>query len=308
MQFPGYNHLRSSKVPHWLCTSQHLHRPLSSLGHHTPSIHSRCPTTTMPRKLKAASPALSPQLRRSSRPIPSKANYVEKMTEDEGDSTSPWDGAMHTPPREKTRHTMDIDSNGVERAVRGLKRTEDHFRRATKRQKLKVEESSLHAMMEDSVDEGSALKSRTTRAADVLPKDRKTVSRKSGSAPDLDRMAGDNGGTNGTTGDFYRPGNDEADDGTGGTSDSQERGAARPPAVNSSYLPLPWKGRLGYVGFPPYRPNVHLRAPSTSRRNVFAFHSGQALTCCCIGLSEYLPAFGKANRLLFPNMSHGVHR
>lgn len=26
-----------------------------------------------------------------------------------------------------------------------------------------------------------------------------------------------------------------------------ERGAKRPPAVNSSYLPLPWKGRLGYV-------------------------------------------------------------
>jgi UV DNA damage endonuclease len=24
--------------------------------------------------------------------------------------------------------------------------------------------------------------------------------------------------------------------------------AARPPPVNSDYLPLPWKGRLGYVG------------------------------------------------------------
>ena len=24
----------------------------------------------------------------------------------------------------------------------------------------------------------------------------------------------------------------------------------RPPAVNSSYLPLPWKGRLGYVSLP----------------------------------------------------------
>jgi UV DNA damage endonuclease len=29
--------------------------------------------------------------------------------------------------------------------------------------------------------------------------------------------------------------------------ESVERAAARPPAVNSSYLPLPWKGRLGYV-------------------------------------------------------------
>jgi len=26
--------------------------------------------------------------------------------------------------------------------------------------------------------------------------------------------------------------------------------AARPPPVNSDYLPLPWKGRLGYVCIP----------------------------------------------------------
>lgn len=26
-----------------------------------------------------------------------------------------------------------------------------------------------------------------------------------------------------------------------------DNGAARPPAVNSNYLPLPWTGRLGYV-------------------------------------------------------------
>jgi len=34
------------------------------------------------------------------------------------------------------------------------------------------------------------------------------------------------------------------------TVDSAERGAARPPPVNSSRLPLPWKGRLGYVRTP----------------------------------------------------------
>jgi hypothetical protein len=27
--------------------------------------------------------------------------------------------------------------------------------------------------------------------------------------------------------------------------------ARRPPPVNSDYLPLPWKGRLGYVSHPP---------------------------------------------------------
>lgn len=30
--------------------------------------------------------------------------------------------------------------------------------------------------------------------------------------------------------------------------DTEKREAKRPPPVNSDYLPLPWKGRLGYVG------------------------------------------------------------
>jgi UV DNA damage endonuclease len=30
--------------------------------------------------------------------------------------------------------------------------------------------------------------------------------------------------------------------------DTVKKDAARPPPVNSDYLPLPWKGRLGYVG------------------------------------------------------------
>jgi UV DNA damage endonuclease len=31
--------------------------------------------------------------------------------------------------------------------------------------------------------------------------------------------------------------------------DTEKKEAARPPPVNSEYLPLPWKGRLGYVSF-----------------------------------------------------------
>lgn len=44
----------------------------------------------------------------------------------------------------------------------------------------------------------------------------------------------------------------EAADGDG--PDVAERGAKRPPPVNSDYLPLPWKGRLGYVSHTP----IHL--------------------------------------------------
>lgn len=40
---------------------------------------------------------------------------------------------------------------------------------------------------------------------------------------------------------------DAADAEPEGQNASFERGATRPPPVNSDYLPLPWKGRLGYV-------------------------------------------------------------
>ena len=34
---------------------------------------------------------------------------------------------------------------------------------------------------------------------------------------------------------------------------------SRPPPVNSDYLPLPWKGRLGYVGY--QKQNLHEQVP-----------------------------------------------
>lgn len=35
-----------------------------------------------------------------------------------------------------------------------------------------------------------------------------------------------------------------------GGADEVQEALGRPPAVNSDCLPLPWRGRLGYVGFP----------------------------------------------------------
>lgn len=40
---------------------------------------------------------------------------------------------------------------------------------------------------------------------------------------------------------------DEPDDGEKEDVETEKKEAARPPPVNSDYLPLPWKGRLGYV-------------------------------------------------------------
>lgn len=36
-------------------------------------------------------------------------------------------------------------------------------------------------------------------------------------------------------------------DGEVGADEEVEKAALKPPPVNSGYLPLPWKGRLGYV-------------------------------------------------------------
>ena len=61
----------------------------------------------------------------------------------------------------------------------------------------------------------------------------------------------------------------------------------RPPAVNSSYLPLPWKGRLGYVSLI------------------------CALSCVYMlmrkGLSEYVFALFQSACLLLANMSHSLY-
>jgi UV DNA damage endonuclease len=55
-----------------------------------------------------------------------------------------------------------------------------------------------------------------------------------------------NGGEDGDAGDAA--GDPEADDdGVVEDVDAEKREAGRPPPVNSDYLPLPWKGRLGYV-------------------------------------------------------------
>lgn len=47
----------------------------------------------------------------------------------------------------------------------------------------------------------------------------------------------------------FRPDPEADDDQTAEDYDAVKRDAARPPPVNSGYLPLPWKGRLGYVSF-----------------------------------------------------------
>lgn len=70
--------------------------------------------------------------------------------------------------------------------------------------------------------------------------------------------------------------------------DEEEIKAAlsRPPPVNSDVLPLPWKGRLGYVS---------CSMPGLKTHTDLA------------GLSKYLPSFLQSTRLQLPNLPYRLH-
>ena len=70
----------------------------------------------------------------------------------------------------------------------------------------------------------------------------------------------------------------EADDDEEAGEEEIQAALSRPPPVHSDYLPLPWKGRLGYVCSCPMDLSLYLHE---------------------IGLSKYLPAFFESSGLQF---------
>jgi len=69
--------------------------------------------------------------------------------------------------------------------------------------------------------------------------------------------------------------------------DEIKEASLRPRPVNSDYLPLPWKGRLGYVGIP----------------------TRACLMSCSfiVGLFEYVSALLKPSSLQFTHLPHSIH-
>jgi UV DNA damage endonuclease len=124
----------------------------------------------------------------------------------------------------------DADATGIQKTVKDLEKLQRRFSRETKRQKVALETSNKNG--------GRKEEAAKTTAARVARK-------KQVPAPALglqeNNRASDDGSEYGAD-DAVR---DELDS----PEEVAERGAARPPALNSSYLPLPWKGRLGYVSF-----------------------------------------------------------
>ncbi|PHH89713.1 hypothetical protein CDD83_5440 [Cordyceps sp. RAO-2017] len=125
------------------------------------------------------------------------------------------DGSAEAKSRDASYGTREA----VERAVQDLTKMEQRLQREVRRQRLAVQNSDL---------------GQDAAAAAAAPAEEAADAGAFGDAKDLmqdpDQLADAEG----------------ADD-VAMDDDGQERGARRPPAVNSERLPLPWSGRLGYA-------------------------------------------------------------
>jgi UV DNA damage endonuclease len=135
----------------------------------------------------------------------------------------------------KAKAVLDT-GEGVEEAMRELSEMEQKLQTAVRTQRLAVESSYLH-VKKDAINE-----------PDIRPKmhspDRETVTARQNLEGKSDAVTPKSTAPL-DVGDAELAAGDVAD--ATGEEDSADRGANRPPPVNSDTLPLPWKGRLGYV-------------------------------------------------------------
>ncbi|KAI0376497.1 UV-endonuclease UvdE [Hypomontagnella monticulosa] len=183
--------------------------------------------------------------RRSGR-IVEKQNQVSQSDATPDTGESPRTASAR--PRGKKKK-MEIEVGDMIGAMHDLREMEDSFRDAVKRQKLALGASSIPSPSQETGinaaffpkpkradpdattagPEGKAVKSKTKKK---LVKDESNA--------DQDSEPYEDG----------EPGDREEGSGVGkqeNDTDAFMQGASRPPPVNSDYLPLPWKGRLGYA-------------------------------------------------------------
>lgn len=134
-------------------------------------------------------------------------------------------------------------SAGVNDAIRDLAKMERRLRRATKRQKLKIEESVVIREKEGLEDDNIGVDANPTLRG---PRPKRAENKGYVDAlPTPERDAGPDGEISAER--KARKVADEEYEPDAEAAEMVERGAARAPAVNSDFLPLPWKGRLGYA-------------------------------------------------------------
>ncbi|KAK0383725.1 hypothetical protein NLU13_9636 [Sarocladium strictum] len=196
-------------------------------------LHSQL--TIMPAKRKRStveSPTARPDApRRSSRRIKEEPNR---------DSPSPYASKDREAEKGK-QHTVWDTKEGVAKAVRQLTQMEEELQSAVRRQRLAVESSDLGLTQQDPADRPFQ--------PGFIKAEKETVNEIPADVPDeLEKAPVDGYEAELAVGDIAEA---KLED------DKVDRGAKRPPAVNSELLPLPWKGRLGYACL-----NTYLRTSS----------------------------------------------
>ncbi|KAI0201189.1 UV-endonuclease UvdE-domain-containing protein [Astrocystis sublimbata] len=152
-------------------------------------------------------------------------------------------------PKSKSKPAMASTDENVDVALNKLQEMEDQLRNEVKRQKKVVQESEVKATEID--EEHAALMQRNIKAdPDVLAPGNLSALTK-GLKPGVSAPYGVE--EDGKSGD--REDADEALEKEDINAVKLE--GARPPPVNSDYLPLPWKGRLGYACLNTYLRNCN---------------------------------------------------
>ncbi|KLU91704.1 UV-damage endonuclease [Magnaporthiopsis poae ATCC 64411] len=184
------------------------------------------------------------------------------MAVNQGILAAPASPQSNTTASDGEVHGQESDNaKGVQDALEGLAQMEERLQRMTKRQRRKVEESKNTVLTvqprqgrrsDDSREESPATRGRMAQMSikaeasaaaapgDSMPDDRHVhFSNKKGAV------------------DSNRSGEEPIRKPTA-VANPADRGAARAPPVDSDYLPLPWKGRLGYACL-----NTYLRSGRT---------------------------------------------
>ncbi|KAI3316974.1 UV-endonuclease UvdE [Xylariaceae sp. AK1471] len=148
------------------------------------------------------------------------------------------------PGQTKSRRGQKGLNNGTKVALSGLQEMEDQLRNDVKRQKMAVKESETQPGG-IKIEHAAFLPHTTKAQPDVLPgkREKEAVKRRTEEkTEDIEYTvpSGEEGRVS-TEGADTEPTLDEND------INIIKQEGARPPPINSAYLPLPWKGRLGYA-------------------------------------------------------------
>ncbi|ORY72103.1 UV-damage endonuclease [Pseudomassariella vexata] len=146
--------------------------------------------------------------------------------------------------RSKVKQQKSNGRKGVDVALDGLKEMEDSLKDAVKRQKLAVKSSSVISSHDSTAEDAIFMPRPLKPSPDVIGAGRGKKKTASGNVDPSTQGKSPNGKPDELVHDRDGPAADET--GPVDVATFKQEGARQPP-VNSDYLPLPWKGRLGYA-------------------------------------------------------------